>query len=273
MIIAPRVMVFSSIKLVMLVVGLVYVFNGPNSYGAVENKQTIKIAIVDWCPQICPDQADPGYISEIAHRIFSIGPYTLELYVFPWSRGIMSVRSGKMHALLAPTKKEAPNLLFPKHEIGTQKMCFFHRSNNNWRFSGVESLQGMRIGIVNDVYIKELAQYQADNPDQFHISSYYDGSYIDRSLKMLTADRLDTFIFTYNSTQLHIQNSGLTEKIKAAGCFEHTKVYMAFSPAKHLSDDMTVLMNFYDSGIERLLNEGLIQRILSRYRIADWRNE
>ncbi len=185
----------------------------------------------------------------------------------------MSVRSGKMHALLAPTKKEAPNLLFPKHEIGTQKMCFFHRSNIDWKFSGVESLQGMRIGIVNDVYIKELAQYQADNPDQFHISSYYDGSYIDRSLRMLTADRLDTFIFTYNSTQPHIQNSGLTEKIKAAGCLEDTKVYMAFSPAKHLSDDVTALMHFYDSGIERLLNEGVIQQILSRYQITDWRNE
>ena len=48
---------------------------------------------------------------------------------------------------------------------------------------------------------------------------------------------------------------------------------MAFSPANYLSDDVKAVMRLYDRGIERLINNGLMQQILNHYQIAEWRQE
>jgi polar amino acid transport system substrate-binding protein len=229
----------------------------------------IKVAIVDWCPQICPDKEPSGYITEIVSHIFSTGPYQLEFHEYPWTRGIMEVRAGKLHALLAPTREEAPNLLFPENKVGVQKMCFFRRTSDEWQYTGIESLRGLRIGMVNDVYIEEIDQYKRENEDQFKISSYYDGKYIQRSLRMLKAGRLDTFLFTYNSTSLEIRQEGLTNSIVSAGCFYNTNVYMAFSPAEGLSDSVAAMMAHYDRGIKAMWRDGGIQTILRRYQLGD----
>lgn len=233
--------------------------------GVVFAKKVINVAIIDWCPQICRNKDYPGYIIEVVNAVFSQGPYQLAFHEYPWSRAIMLVRSGELHALLAPTRDEAPNLLFPEQEIGAQKMCFFRRDKDNWAFTGTDSLAGLKIGMVNDVFIQEIEQYKKDNRHQFQISSYYDGSYVKRSLRMLTSGRLDLFIFTYLSTQLEIRKEGLTGQVVPAGCFSETSLYMAFSPSPHLAEDVSPMMLHFDKRMKALWHTGEIQAILNRY--------
>ncbi|BFM14425.1 hypothetical protein R50073_06080 [Maricurvus nonylphenolicus] len=228
-------------------------------------KHVLKVAIIDWCPQICRNKNQPGYIIEIVNTVFAEGPYQLAFYEYPWTRGIMQVRSGELHALLAPTKDEAPNLLFPEREVGVQKMCFFRRAEDHWQFTGTHSLEGLKIGMVNDVFIREIDQYKNDNRHQFQISSYYDGSYIKRSLRMLTSGRLDTFIFTYHSTQLEIKKEGLAGRVVSAGCFSETSLYMAFSPSPDLTDEVSSMMRHFDKRIDAMWRSGEMKAILKRY--------
>jgi len=91
---------------------------------------TIKIAAIDWCPQICLDVDKPGYTVDLIKEVFKDSKYTLVIDVFPWTRAIQLVSNGHYDALLAPAKKEAPNLIFPDIAVGYQQMCFFTDKKN-----------------------------------------------------------------------------------------------------------------------------------------------
>ena len=56
--------------------------------------ETIKVAAIDWCPQICVDETRPGYTVELIKKIFQDSEYTLEIDLFPWSRAIKYVSEG-----------------------------------------------------------------------------------------------------------------------------------------------------------------------------------
>ncbi len=83
--------------------------------------KTLKIAYIDWCPQLCVGEKSEGYIIDTVKIIFKDSEYKLEFEKFPWSRAINNVRSGNYDALLSPAKKEAPDLIYPDNEVGVQK--------------------------------------------------------------------------------------------------------------------------------------------------------
>jgi len=86
--------------------------------------KTIKVAAIDWCPQICPNQEKSGYVVDLVNKAFTDSDYQLQIDYFPWSRAIKYVLSGQYHALLSPAKAEAPQLRYPKIPVGKQDMCF-----------------------------------------------------------------------------------------------------------------------------------------------------
>ena len=106
------------------------------------NKKVIKFAAIDWCPQLCSQQQDQGYIIELIKKIYSASEYQLEIDFFPWSRAIKVVRNGQYHALLSPAKYEAPDLRYPLNPAGYQQMCF---------------LSGVKISGVTQVFSLWLA--------------------------------------------------------------------------------------------------------------------
>ena len=82
-------------------------------YAQITQAETIKIAAIDWCPQICINEESPGYTVELIKKIFQNSEYTVNIDIFPWTRAIKYVSEGRYDALLAPAKKEAPHLIFP----------------------------------------------------------------------------------------------------------------------------------------------------------------
>lgn len=84
----------------------------------------IRIAVIDWCPQLCPQQEREGYILDLVREVYRPTEYRLQLDVYPWSRALAMVRQGKVDAVLSPARAEAPDLRFPRQEVGVQRMCF-----------------------------------------------------------------------------------------------------------------------------------------------------
>jgi len=228
--------------------------------------ETLKIASIDWCPQLCQDQERRGYITEIVEMVFEGSPYNLDITVYPWSRAIFMVRSGRAHALLSPTKNEAPNLLYPERELGTQKMCFFSAAESKWRYSGVESLNGLNVGIARDTSTKELSAYMRANGDSVQVMSY-DHSYIEKSLKKILAGRVDTFLSTYNSVIDEIRTLKLEGKYRSAGCLAAENIYMAFSPDKSREIEVEKMMAYFDQAMRELKNSDRLQGIFDRYEL------
>jgi len=228
--------------------------------------ETLRIASIDWCPQLCQDQERRGYITEIVEMVFEGSRYNLDITVYPWTRAIFMVRSGRAHALLSPTKNEAPNLLYPERAIGAQKMCFFSAAESKWRYSGVESLMGLDVGIAQDTSTKELDAYMRDNGDSVQVIPY-DHSYIEKSLKKILAGRVDTFLSTYNSVIDEIRTLKLVGKYRSAGCLAAENIYMAFSPDQSREVEVEKMMAYFDRRMRELKSSDRLQSIFDRYQL------
>ncbi len=233
--------------------------------------ETLRVVSIDWCPQLCPEKEYAGYVIDTVKIIFKESPYELEIETYPWSRSIKMVRNGSAHAILSPARKEAPDLLFPENEIGIQRMCFFTKADSEWNYSGIESLENLKIGIANDTSIEELNHYIALNNNQFDFMPY-NGTYIHRSLKKLDAGRFDAFLFTYNTVIYEMKTLTVENKYRLAGCVSSANIYMAFTPDKSQTASIQRMIKYFDKKMGDLKKGYKIEQIMNRYGLKSWQH-
>jgi len=228
---------------------------------AKDKPQRLSIAAIDWCPQICPEDKNlKGYIVDIVEAVYEDSKVALDIQYFPWSRAIHNVRTGKSHALLSPAKKEAPDLIYPATPLGIQKMCFFTLMQSGWAYTGPNSLGDMQIGVAEDTSLEELHSFMRTHPNQFQFQPYHE-RFVVQNAKKLMKGRIDTFLFTLNTTNHIFKQEGLNKKIKSAGCVNDAPVYIAFSPA--LKDDPFMLnaMKLFETRFNEMLQQKSVNSI------------
>lgn len=233
------------------------------------NKRSVlEVNAIDWCPQICLDQEKPGYIVELVNEVFKGTSYQLNIQIFPWSRAIRNVSQGKADALLSPAKSEAPHLLYPEKEVGFQQMCFFTLNDSSWHYDGIDSLKGVQVGIAKDTSIEELNDYVNAHPGQFQFQPYHE-RYVSQSLAKLDKGRMDTFLFTKNTTKYVLASLGKAKKYRVAGCVSKAPIYMAFTPAHANGATMLNIMATFDERLKELHENGFYRNLLNKYGLND----
>jgi len=228
--------------------------------------KTIKVAAIDWCPQICVDSDKPGYTVDLIKEVFKDSQYTLEINIYPWSRAIQLVSNGQYDALLAPAKKEAPTLIYPAFAVGYQQMCFFTDQKSKWLYTDENSLKEMQIGIANDTSIEELNDYIKKHPTQFQYQPYHERYVVQNAGKVLKG-RIDAFLFTKNTTLHVLEQEGLASKIRNAGCVSQTDIYLAFSPVPEKQIDLTQVINYFDKQMKVFNETDVTNTIFEKYGI------
>jgi len=228
--------------------------------------KTVKIAAIDWCPQICINETKPGYTVELIKKIFEDSEYTIEIDIFPWTRAIKYVSEGRYDALLAPAKKEAPHLIFPDFPVGYQEMCFFTDVKNTWQYKNEQSLQGMQIGIANDTSIEELNGYIQKHPEHFQFQPYHE-RFVAQNVHKLFKKRIDAFIFTKNTTLHELKKENVHNKIRNAGCVSKAEIFIAFTPITPKKTYITNVMNYFNNRMAILVKSGDIKIIHDKYGI------
>jgi len=226
--------------------------------------ETINISAIDWCPQICIDGDRPGYVVELVSEVFRGTQYTLNIEHYPWSRAIKNVLQGKSDALLSPAKAEAPNLIYPEHEVGKQRMCFFTQSSSNWSYTGPESLANMQIGIAVDTSIEELNEYVKNNLTQFQFQPYHE-RYVLQNAHKLDKKRTDTFLFTKNTTLYSLALAGESDKYREAGCVSEASIYMAFTPAKSKKESIEEMISIFDQRMVEINKTSFFETLIKKY--------
>lgn len=234
------------------------------------NASSLSIAGIDWCPQICVNKNKPGYIVEIVNTVFADSPYTIKIDYYPWSRAIKLTKEGKVTALLSPAKAEAPMLRYPAQEVGRQQMCFFTGKDSIWQYKGIESLKGQQIGVSADSSLEELNGYLKQHPEQFQFQPYHK-RYLEQNAGKLNKKRIDSFLFTYNSTVYELNRLGIGNNYRSAGCVSKTNVYLAFSNISSNQQEVSQMIDYLDQKMVQLHLEGTVQRIMNKYQLSSWR--
>ena len=246
-------------------------FGASLSSATYAGKQIILLAD-EWCPYNCSENLDlPGFIIEIAQLALASSDTEVVYKTRPWSRSIIEVREGKAHGLVGAGKNEVPDFIFPSLEQGRALHTFYTLPSNPWRYDGLESLQKVRLGVIQDYSYGNLYKdYILPNKGSPNIVTLAGDLALSRSIEMLLLNRIDTLVEERFVLQHHLFNNEkkyLEKRFIEAGVAFSENIYVAFSPAleesKFYADQMGKTM-------KSLRASGKLKEILDKYGLKDW---
>lgn len=222
-----------------------------------------------YCPINCdPRSAQPGYAVELAERVFGPHGLKVEYRVLDWSAAVAAVQAGRATAAIAATRQEARDLVFPEAELGVARDLFVTRAGSPWRFSGLASLAGLRVGLAEGYsYDPKLEAWLAEHPGAAVRAGGEDP--FATNLRSLLAGTIDLFVedeLVFNYRRERERLRGRVEWAGRAGTPE--PIYLAFSPADPRSPALATL---WTEEVERLRASGELAKLLRRYGLRDWR--
>ncbi len=257
-------------RLIILVVYLfIVMFTSSTTFG-----DTITLVTDEYCPFNCDTKSEmPGFIIEFANIIFTRAGHKIECIEMPWARSILSTRAGKYNAIVGSYIEDAPDFIFPENEQGISRMAFFVKKGVSWRFTGIKSLQGIRIGVVlsysyGDILDKYLKKHQNDDMKiQWVVGDM--GNPLKQNTKKLLYGRIGTFIEEFKVFGMFAKKHGVTDQIEFAGYpDEGHNMYIAFSPKLLSSKKYAKILS---DGMVALRRSGELEKIMNKYGFSDWR--
>ncbi len=226
---------------------------------------TFKISVIDWCPFICPDTPHkPGILVEYVQAIYKGSGYKIKMDAYPWSRALVYGLDGTSDALLAPSKHEAPDMVFPKFEIFLQTLCFFTVTENPWKYKGVKSLTNKQIIYPQDALPEILVK---NNQHATFIPKAYTKDFRRQVSSMLQSNRIEIALVNNYTMDRYLKLNNLSTTIKSAGCLSSEKIYLAFTPNPNSKSHINRLLKIYNERIEILIEQQFLKGLIAKYQV------
>lgn len=216
-----------------------------------------------WCPYTCEDSVSQrGVLIDIVEHIFEQKGHTLNYRIIPWKRAIAMTRKGVFNGIIGSFYEDAPDFIFHKEALAYSVNVFFVLDGSNWKYSGLESLNDVKFGIVLGYsYGVEIDKYiQNHGKQRVYVAS--GDTPISDLVRLLKLNRIDAVLENRWVMKHYLKKINMSNEIIEAGISSFDPVYVAFSPVKPLSHQ-------YASEIDNVLIEmkkdGSWLRILKDY--------
>ncbi len=232
---------------------------------------TITLVSDEWCPINCiPGAREPGFMVEVTRTVFSNEGHIVEYKKVPWERAIAQTRKGKYNAIIGAYVGDAPDFVFPENEQGMIGNAFYTLKENNWNFSGTDSLVKLRLGVIKGYdYGESINTYINDPKNLKMIQLTFGETPLELNIKKLIKARVDTvleseYVFNYKISQM-----GHKDKIRFAGvAAPPDKAFIAFSPVNEKSKEYARILS---DGMTKIRKSGELKKILAKYGLDDWK--
>jgi polar amino acid transport system substrate-binding protein len=218
-----------------------------------------------------PKSIKPGYMIQVMWEIFKPLGYAIDYQPLSWTDSLEAVRKGQFNAVVGATKDDAPDLIFPQEVFGMSDTAFFVKKGTAWKFTGVESLPQIRLGVIESYsYNEELDVYINANKGTKRIVEAKGADPLADLVSMLQSGKIDAIAEDTNvMLNTMISSKVLLGSIIPAGkCAEISALYVAFSPKNPKSRELATR---FDSGLKELRTSGKLQAILKLYGLQDWK--
>lgn len=221
-----------------------------------------------WCPVNCAQDAErPGIFVELATQIFAEAGIQVDYRVTNWARAVQDVRSGKAHALVGAGVRDAPDFLFGKYAPGISRNCFYARAGGSWRYTGLESLAQVRLGVINGYsYGEELDDYiRRYQKEQERLQLAAGEQALALNVRKVELGRLDALLENTWIMAMYLDRHGNRGDLVEVGCrVPDVPIYIAFSPVLPSS---ARYRDIFDEGVLRYRQDGRLAALLQRYGI------
>jgi polar amino acid transport system substrate-binding protein len=237
---------------------------GPASAGSARD-DTLVIAGDIWCPVNCaPDSSRPGIFVELARDIFAEHGISVRYVARNWARVLQEVRRGDINAAVGAGHEDAPDFLFTETPVTLSRNCFYTREDSSWRYSGIESLAEVRLGVINEYsYGDRLNAYIEAHQGGDRVQRAAGDAALDINLSKLSHGRLDAVLENSWVIQARLARLGRHGELREAGCREpDVPIYLAFSPAQA---DSARFAELFEQGLRRYRANGRLQALLRSY--------
>jgi len=224
-----------------------------------------------WCPYNCDPGSDkPGYMVEIVQIVFGRAGHQVEYQALPWARAVVAARNGEYDGVIGAARDgSARDFVFPDVPAGMSANAFLVRRGHPWRYTGIDSLPAVRLGVVlNYSYDAELDAYLAQHRgDPSKVLAEPGDGALARNLRKLESGQIEALIENRSVLEYQLAQRGLSDRFEFAGEMPSRGSYIAFSPVKPASAEYARLLG---EGIRELRRSGELDRILARYGLRDW---
>ena len=242
--------------------------------------EVLNVCYDQWPPMtIFPTAEEPrrGVVIEMFSDIYQAAGYDLRFLEVPYARGMQMVESGQCDLL--PEKEYSPNdakgFVYAQKETFKYPTAFVVRHGDPWRYQGIESVRGKRVGTGpgwNYSSVNEGYQNYLDDPANQEMVEVIAGNadVVERILNMIIAGRLDLYADNLFVLQYVINLAGLGEKldIVTPGLGKLLVEKPIFS-LKLATQKRQKLMEIWDKG-RQALNEAEEITYIKRYGLHVW---
>ena len=235
-------------------------------------KEPLTIRADVWFPiNGLPNSDKPGYMIEMASAIMKENGREVDYRTMPWERSLDQVRKGNYDCVVGAYKDDAPDFLFPELSWGEIETNLYVKSDSNWTFEGIESLEGVALGAIGGyAYSEEFDAYVEEFKETSKVQVINANNALEQNIKKLLAGRLDTLVESDLVLEAKLQEMGLEGQIKPAGqLVGATEMYIACSPAK---EGMQEIVDQLNQGLIQLREAGKLKPILKKYGLKDWKD-
>lgn len=235
---------------------------------ASESGKKIVLVADKWCPYNCsPKSKKPGILVEIAKHAFALSGYKVVYKVRPWNRSIVMVRNGDFDGVIGAGKEETPDFVFPDMPLATIEHTFYVGSDSSWKYTGLESLSTMRLGVIKnysygDLYHQYINKYEADTS---RLTVLHGEDALDRLVALLERDRINAFVESKNIVASFQRKFPERSSFKPAGVASIENIYIAFSPQNTASKEYARILS---EGYRSLRKSGKLDALLEKYHLA-----
>jgi polar amino acid transport system substrate-binding protein len=234
--------------------------------------ETITMVADEWPPfNAAANSREEGYMVDIAREVFEEKGIEVEYMTMPWKRALAETRKGTYTAVIGASKTDAAGFVFPKEELACNKLAFYVKKGNPWKFKDIESIKRVRLGVIAAYdyrqWLNEYIKANSNNPDKVQILT---GDVpLQRNLSKLLLDRIDVVVDTEAAILWEAKRLGISHDIEPAGYgSEPSFCYIAFSPNRARSP---IYAEILSDGIAKLRENGKLQDILDKYGLIDWK--
>lgn len=240
----------------------------PAARAPTEPRQSVVIAADPWCPHNCEAGSDhEGYMIDIAREAFGLAGIDVEYVNMSWARALQQARDGYIDAVVGALPGDAPDFVFPEAAIGYSKIALYTHPDNNWQYSGIDSLGQFTLLAINGyAYSPELDSYiekYQEDPERIWVLS--GPAPLSRAIELLHQKRSDVFPEDRYVMQWELKKDGSAESLRMATVIHESPLYVAFSPVGTDSLELAALLS---EGAKALQSTGRVAEILARYGLS-----
>ena len=230
----------------------------------------VKLCADQWMPYNGdPADAKPGYVVELARKIFEPTGTKVDYTVMPYDEALEKVKAGEMTGAIGPNQEEGKELVLPAEPIGSLATCLITRADSTWTYDNVASFRHARLGVIKgytywpalDTYIERCAAkdkvFVAEGDEPLEVL-----------MQKLQAREIDVVVESEPILLWYLRSHELDRnqfRVVFKGTVE--PIYVGFSP----NDEGRRFAAQFDEGLRSLRASGELTALLARYGLRDWR--